>query len=564
MVAFKRDQTDTFGVLKIKDGIIEFADNNASRLLMLSQTELSGQSLAAVLPEYDMPIADSRLHVHLMDLKEKRLQVTGIWEESPSKYLIVILNHPECKKFRKNDTVISANYSHKFVNIIESLFEGVLITDGKGTILRISVSFQIACNVTADEVEGKTVFEMEKRGLFNPSVTAIVLKTRQKETISQEIRQGVTAVVTAIPFFNASGEIEYVVSFSRDLADYLKLKNEHEKLSHQIDRYSSEIQLLRGKEMRFPTVVSKSPAMNNILKLVMKVAAVEINLIITGESGVGKTLIARLIHQHSSRCKGPFVEINCGAIPENLLESELFGYVSGAFTGASDSGKIGMIELAENGTLFLDEIGELSLQLQVKLLNVIQEKKLKKIGSSRSVKVDFRLISASNKDLESMVKVKKFRKDLYYRLSVVPIQIPPLRERKEDTFALLSRSLKDANHRYKVNKRLSNRATDALLNYHWPGNVRELENLIERLVVTIDNERINWEDLPDDILPDISFLISERPTLKTAVYNLEKQMVQWAYENCKTTVEVGKLLGISQPTATRKLKKHIKGPFINE
>ena len=559
MDEFQQNQIITFGLLKIETGIIKFADHNAARFLMLPKNDLIGRSLTSVLPLYNIPKTNHRLHTELITLGNHILQVTGIWTAYPSEYLTIILNSPKFNESEKNGPVFLDKNFKEFARIIESLFEDVLITDGKGVILRISHSFQQMFDVTAKEVEGKTVFEMAKQGLFNPSVTAIVLKTRKKETISQKIREGFVSVVTGIPFFKESGEIDRVVSFSRDVADYLELKKEHEKLALQMDRYSSEIQILREKEIRFPTIVSKSSAMNDILKLVKRVAAVEINLSITGESGVGKNLIARLIHQHSSRNKGPFVEINCGAIPENLLESELFGYAPGSFTGANANGKIGMIELSENGTLFLDEVGELPLQLQVKLLKTIQEKRVNKIGCSRSIKVNFRLISATNKNLASMVKSNKFREDLYYRLNVIPIQIPPLRERKEDILPLITRFLKEISERYHRNKRLSSRAIDALLKYQWPGNVRELENLIERLVITTDNKCIDWEDMPDNILSNTSFLMSQRATLKEAIHNLEKQMVQQAYEHCKTTIEVGKLLGISQPTATRKLKKHITG-----
>jgi len=403
---------------------------------------------------------------------------------------------------------------------------------------------------------GKTAFEMERKKIFNPSATAIVLKKRKKVTIMQENREGHKSVVTAVPIFNKKNEIHRVVSYTRNIHEYLELKKRYEKLENQVKRFSSEIRELREKDMRFPGVIARSTQMRNVLGLARKVAEVDINLIISGESGVGKNLITRLIHQNSLRKKGPFVEINCGAIPENLLESELFGYEPGAFTGARREGKIGMIELAQDGTLFLDEIGELPLALQVKLLKVIQEKKMTKISGTKLLRVDFRLIAATNRDLEILVKKGRFREDLFYRLNVIPLKIPPLRERPEDILLLITHFLEQANQRYQKQKTLSNQATDLLLSYGWPGNVRELENIIERIVITSERESICVNDLPNNIQTPPSINLKEGLSLDKAKEMLEKHMVLKAYERFKSTVGVGRSLSISQASASRKIQKH--------
>ncbi|MCP4749597.1 MAG: AAA family ATPase [Proteobacteria bacterium] len=319
----------------------------------------------------------------------------------------------------------------------------------------------------------------------------------------------------------------------------------------------SRFRELRENEMRYPGIIARSQKMESILRLAEKVAKVDINLLVSGESGVGKNVVTRLIHQNSCRRKSPFIEINCGAIPENLLESELFGYEPGSFTGASKSGKSGMIEAARNGTLFLNEISELPLSLQVKILRVIQEKKVTKIGGHKTKEVDFRLIAATNQDLGSKVKTGEFRKDLYYRLNVVPIIIPPLRERREDILPLISFFLEQANKQYKKKKTLSYNAVDTLLSYNWPGNVRELQHLIERIVITEDEENIRAVSLPDVVKGTSSDIFNEDLTLQQAKELLESKMIQRAFERYKTTVGVGKALGISQSSAARKLKKHI-------
>lgn len=443
-------------------------------------------------------------------------------------------------------------------SLFEYILDDILIADGQGVILWVSPSFKRNYGVTENEILGKTVFEMEEQKIFYPSITAMVLKKRSKITFLQYNRKGRKIIVTAVPIFKEK-EIERVVSFSWDVNDYLALKEQYEKIENMRNRYSSEIRKYREKEMCVPGIIAKSPQMKNVLRLAMKVAAVETNVLITGESGVGKNLIARMIHQNSSRRENPFIEINCGAIPENLLESELFGYEPGAFTGANREGKIGMVELAQEGTLFLDEIGELPLNLQVKLLKVIQEKNITKIGGTKPVKVDFRLIAATNQDLESLVKVGRFRQDLFYRLNVVPIHIPPLRERPEDIFSLIIHFLEQANKQYRKHKTFSNNAINILMSYTWPGNVRELQNLVERLVITSDEDHISEDSLPDNVkvLPTIG--VDEGLTLKKALELLEKQMVQEAYDRYKSTVGVAKALGISQPSAARKLKKYIAG-----
>jgi transcriptional regulator with PAS, ATPase and Fis domain len=298
--------------------------------------------------------------------------------------------------------------------------------------------------------------------------------------------------------------------------------------------------------------------MEAVLRTALKVAAVDANVTISGESGVGKNLIARHIHKKSGRHDGPFIEINCGAIPENLLESELFGYEPGAFTGAHQKGKIGTIQLAHRGTLFLDEIGELSLPLQVKLLKVIQEKTLTRIGGSGEIRVDFRLIAATNRDLAALVQAGRFREDLFYRLNVVPLTIPPLRERPEDILPLVMHFLHRANEKYAMRKTLSSSCLEHLLAFHWPGNAREVQNLLERLVVTADGPTVTSAQLPAEFRRAATAAL-EGGTLAEAKEHLEADLVRRAWNRTRTCIGVARELGISHASATRKLRKHIPG-----
>jgi transcriptional regulator with PAS, ATPase and Fis domain len=300
--------------------------------------------------------------------------------------------------------------------------------------------------------------------------------------------------------------------------------------------------------------------MENILQLAAKIADVDSTVFILGESGVGKEVIARFIHKRSHRDKGPFVKINCGAIPETLLESELFGYETGAFTGAKRQGKPGLIEMANEGTLFLDEIGELPLNLQVKLLQVLQEHRLVRIGGIKPITVNIRVIAATNRDIENMVKKGEFREDLFYRLNVVPITIPPLRERRDDIIPLIYHFLEEYNRKYDKAKKISAEAKDILIKYNWPGNVRELENTVERLVVTVEEDVILPHHLPENLkeinIPLKVVNVDGIIPLKDAVEMVERQLLHKAVEQCNSTYDIAKILGVNQSTVVRKIQKY--------
>ncbi len=442
-----------------------------------------------------------------------------------------------------------------FESIIDAMHEDLLITDGNGVVIKISPEFEKVYGISSEEAIGKTVYELEERGYFSPSVTSVVLKTKKKVTMEQDTKEGRKILVSATPIFkgNIEGEdVKFVVSFSRDITEIIDLKVKAQRLQE-------EVNLLKRKAISSKNFIFESEEMMKVADIVKKVSGVDANVLLLGPSGAGKTLLAKIIHEESKRKKQPFIEINCAAIPENLLESELFGYEKGSFTGALAEGKTGLIEMAQGGTLFLDEISEMPINLQAKLLKVIQDKTIKKIGGSKNTIVDFRLVTATNKNLEKMVKEGVFREDLFYRISVVDINIPPLRERKKEILPLINFFMEEVHKKYGLNIEISPEALGMLIDYQWPGNVRELGNLVERLCITNANGTIKPQDLPENILNAEKVLnTEEEKSLKTAVEKVESRLILKAYQKHGTSIGVATELGISQATASRKISKYLK------
>lgn len=445
----------------------------------------------------------------------------------------------------------------EYKTLLHSLQEDILVTNTDGTIVKVSEATGKVYDVNVKELMGRSVYDLEKEGLFTPLATPMVKESRKRVTFVQTVADGKKLLVTGLPVFDEDGELVRVVSYSHDVTELMEIKAGMEEMTVEMERVRAE--LIRLKQQNEETFVGKSEGMRKVIATANQVAGVDANVLLLGESGVGKTQLAKMIHEKSGRSEGPFIEVNCGAIPDALFEAELFGYEGGAFTGATKGGKKGFAEMAGSGTLFLDEVGELSLPNQVKVLKLIQEKSFYPVGGRREVHSDFRLISATNKMLDKAVEDKFFREDLYFRLNVVPITIPPLRERKEDITPLIHTFLNHFTNRYNKRRVMSREVVHELNEWDWRGNVRELMNLIERLIVTSPNSVISPVDLPEGYrrnIKDYSELNNFDESLTQTLDRVEKEKLQQARNKFKTTTRMAEALGISQPGVVRKLKKH--------
>lgn len=457
----------------------------------------------------------------------------------------------------------------QIIPILNVITDAVFIDDADGICQWCNDACEEMYNIEYDEIVGRHVEDLEKSGIFTPSVTRRVLEEKREITIIHENRFGRRLLTTGSPVFVPMTSGEWVAAgegrYSRTIAFVLTTSRDITQIStvqEQPDTPGSA--LLKARNLDVPEdvgssfIVSESEAMHNVMALTKKLASVNTTVLITGESGVGKGLIARRLHEEGVRWKKPFVTVNCGAIPENLIESELFGYVAGAFTGSRADGKQGLFEAAQDGTIFLDEISELPLNLQVKLLQVIQERQITPVGGTRPIPVDVRIISATNRNLEELVKAGRFREDLYYRLNVVPINVPSLRERPADIIPLIQMNIARCNRELGETKSISPDALSILLKYPWPGNIRELQNIIERLVITTSHNVITEDDIfifIKEAAEDNQINYADT-SLAAALERAEKEILSRALENYKSTRAIARVLKVSQPTIVRKLNKY--------
>jgi PAS domain S-box-containing protein len=439
---------------------------------------------------------------------------------------------------------------------IHACQEGIYICDADLRCVRLNSAYTRITGLTEDELIGKTSIELEKNGTISKAVAVIVKRDRKVVSLIQKFRSGKNVLVTGTPVYKDRKLFRIVIT-ARDLSELNQLENQLNDAEERSERYLRELSLYK-EHIKSEKIVANSPQMKQILNLIPKVSKADSPVLLLGESGTGKEVLARLIHETSSGGDSPFIKVNCGAIPGDLLESELFGYVKGAFTGASDKGKPGLIEIAENGSLFLDEVGELPLKLQVKLLRVLQDFEVTRLGSTKSKKVSFRLICATNRPLKEMMEKGEFREDLFYRINVLPITIPPLRERKEDIIPFIIKTTEKLSSRYGTLKTISPDVLKILESYHWPGNIRELENVIERTFIMTDENSITVKDLPSNIAADK--VSKDTYTLKEKMQIIERDIIEDMLKQSSSLREAAKKLGVDASTLTRKCQKY--GIFV--
>ncbi|MCF8034924.1 MAG: sigma 54-interacting transcriptional regulator [Desulfarculaceae bacterium] len=447
--------------------------------------------------------------------------------------------------------------------IIESSHDGLWISDASGEVIKVNAASAKGTGLKPGELVGRNVEELVEEGLFDRSATLEVLASRAPVTFVQNQRDGGQCLVTGTPVFKESGEVRLVVINARDLTELNRLQAELEESRLLTQQYRSELSLVHLHQDLASQVVMRSPVMMRAFDTAMRVAQVDSSVLLAGESGVGKGLFARLIHEASPRKEGPLVRVDCGGIPANLIEAELFGYERGAFTGALESGKLGYFELAQGGTLLLDEVGELPMSVQAKLLRFLEDNEVVRVGSTTPRRIDVRIIAATNRELDRMVAEHQFRQDLYFRLKVVPLNLSPLRERREDVPPLLHHFLEQFNEKCGADKILSPAALDALCRYTYPGNVRELANLVEQLVVLSPGPRIDREDLPPSVRAPEAGSGAERLhdelNLNLAVEAVEKEMIHKALRAYGSQRKAAARLGINHSTLSRKMSRYGMG-----
>ena len=451
--------------------------------------------------------------------------------------------------------------SRELDTIIDSSSDGLFVCDADANVIRMNPASEKIHNLSASEIIGRNMRELIKNGFIDHSAALEASKSKQPVSLLQD-KDGHKLISLATPVFDEQGELIRIVVSERDITEIDNLQHELEKQEAIKDGFRDQMLAMQHAELESQQIIARSPTMVRALQQAIKVAKADSSVLILGETGVGKGLIADLIHKNSDRFEQPLIKINCGAIPETLIEAELFGYEKGAFTGALSSGKPGHFELADKGTLFLDEVAELPLPSQVKLLRFLEDGRITRLGDTKSRTVNVRVLAATHQDLEKMVEQGKFRLDLYYRLNVIPIQVPAVRERHDCILPLVKHYIEKFGKQTGSYKRLTRAALDTLAAYPYPGNVRELMNICERLVVMAETELVDLADLPIQVTshaPGKQFTIdqiSPGTSLQQTLDQVERKLLEKALRQFNNQIEIAAALGVNQSTIARKLKKH--------
>jgi len=474
--------------------------------------------------------------------EEIEVIIEGLKAEKAFDEFMQFFNSELGKEKEEKDTYeLLRNTSIAYEKIFNSIGSGLVVTDENGVITIFNKLAEGITGISMDEAIGKKIQEVI------PGIKIEnVLKTG-KEEMNKKIKVGNNVVFTNITPIYTGNKIEGSVIVFYDFP--------------QIEYLENELKRNRKLDKAFDIIIGNSGKLRDALTIASKAAETDSTVLIRGESGTGKELVAQAIHYASRRRDKPFIRVNCAAIPVTLLESELFGHERGAFTGAVTQ-KIGKFELADGGTVFLDEIGEIPPEIQVKLLRVIQEKEFERVGGIKTIKVDVRIIAATNKDLEKAIKEGTFREDLYYRLNVIPIMLPPLRERRGDIPLLVEHFIEKLNKKLNKNiKGITKKAMQALIHYDWPGNIRELENIIERCITLSEGEYIDYEDLPqyirneDTIVSENNVIYLDEHSELLTMEEYEYKIIKAALDRYKSFNKAAKVLGLTHKTVASKARK---------
>lgn len=517
------------------------------------KTTLPDSSLNSVMFDSDMPIQS------IIPIGDKYIQANRtplIIRGRVAGGISVFQDVTNTETMNKELQIVKENA--KFLeSVIENSYDGIYITNRDGLTLAVNQSYERITGIKKEQLIGKYMKNLVEEGLLSVYITDDVVKQKKPITLNQKIDNGKRVVITGSPIFDEAGNVTKVITNVRDITELINLEKRLLISNEMTNLYQKEL----FKEAAEENIVCRSKKFTETIKLAKRVSSKDSTVLILGETGTGKEIVARYIHLNSNRKNKHYIKINCGSIPANLLESELFGYVPGAFTGAHPKGKVGMFELAHEGTLFLDEIGEMPIDLQSSLLRVLQDGEVIRVGDTKSRKVDVRIIAATNRNLEEMIANGTFRSDLFYRLNVVSIYVPPLRERLDDIPALAEHFIERLNEKYNEGKVITSNFIDQLLKMDWPGNIREMSNFVEKQYVISDDvimdTIINFQPgTPTSDKNTSGITVNGIMPLNDAVKEVESILVGRAMKKCRTTYKAAELLKVSQPTFFRKYKEY--------
>lgn len=478
------------------------------------------------------------------------------------KFDLLCANLNETRVYTKSDYFSIDNI---FLYAIDNFCEEIIIIDSAGIVIYCNPQFETNHGIKPSDIIGKDIHYITDKNIVDHLMFDKVISQKKTISFKQKTKNGRIFLNTSSPIFDDKRNIIYVIENCKDITETEILNNTLNHAQHQLKKTNDtkdEDNVVKNTFQYF-----KSPTVRDLLIKTLRFSEKDVNVLITGASGTGKTSLARFIHENSPRKNMTFVSINCTTLPENLIESELFGYKKGSFTGALHSGKKGLVEQAQGGTLFLDEIGELPMNVQAKLLELVQEKKYLPIGARDKKDADIRIITATNRKLQDLVEKGEFREDLYYRLNVVQLHMPPLNERKEDLEVFINHFVNFFNNKYGTNIKFSPKVYTAFSKYSWPGNIRELEYLIEYLIINAQKNIVNTEDLPTNItnvenkteeVSSFYFDTDEKNDLKLLLEEAESGIIKSFYTKYPSSYKLAEVLSISQSKAHRLINKYCK------
>lgn len=443
---------------------------------------------------------------------------------------------------------------------LDYYYGNILISDGDGNILYVNATLPKMYGITREKALSMSVYDFVSEGVLDRSAVIEVLKTGKPALIKLCINSGTTIDCVAKPVFNEDGNIKYIIAFSHDEIFMTDLQNELRIEKEKSEEIKNTLLFIQQANKKYKPIITADVHMKNIFESMKYLAKTDSSIILYGESGVGKDVLANYIHGNSMRRNEIFMPVNCSAIPSELMESEFFGYERGSFTGADKNGRKGILEMGSGGTVFLDEIGDLPPLMQAKFLRFLDSGEIKRIGSTKIIYSDVRVVAATNKDIRRLVKEGKFREDLYYRLNIIPVYIPPLRERTADIKALSEYYLKEYNQKYNRNMKFSEDQIKRLYEYAWPGNIRELRNEVERFVITEGNVNILLNGIthrPSIKEKNLVLNYDYSKSLKKAKDMFERDYVKGVLDECEWKIQkTADRLGIHRSVLYTKMEKY--------